>query len=172
MINEAPGTHTLYIPNVDPFDFGTYTVRVTNKYGLVESSCSVTEYITGVNDSPTLSGLRAGRKINDNAVPPRFVREPRENCLLKYGDDLVIECEVEGWPQVSVNLYRGCRNVTLQPRAYKELVPPVPQSHANTNQNVKFTLSNLHCTDFGMYTVEVKNISGSAKAFVNVKVII
>lgn len=90
--------------------------------------------------------------------------------MLKYGDDLVVECEVEGWPQVSVNLYRGCRNVTLQPRAYKEMVPAVPISCGSTSQVVKFTITNLHCTDFGMYTVEVKNIIGSVKAFVNVKV--
>lgn len=170
VINEAPGVHTLYIPQVDPFDYGTYTVRITNKYGLIESSCSVQELIPGVNDSPTISGIRAGRKPVDPTIQPRFVREPRENYTLKYGDDLVIECEVEGWPQVSVNLYRGCRNVTLQPRAHKELNPPVPQSSTNTSQQVKFILTNMHCTDFGMYTIEVKNIGGSAKAFTNVKV--
>ncbi|CAL8070096.1 unnamed protein product [Orchesella dallaii] len=171
VVNESPGNHTLYIPETDPFDFGTYTVRVSNKYGMVESSCCITEVVQGINDSPTLSGLSKRKSFDLQNVPPMFTREPRENILLKYGDELVIECEVEGWPQVTVNLYRGCRNVILQPRAYKELNPPVAASSADTHQKVKFTLTNLHCTDFGMYTVEAKNIVGMAKAFVNVKVL-
>jgi len=101
VVNESPGNHMLYIPETDPFDFGTYTVRVSNKYGMVESSCSVTEVVPGINDSPTLSGLSKRKSFDSQNVPPTFTREPRENILLKYGDELVIECEVEGWPQVT-----------------------------------------------------------------------
>ena len=67
-----------------------------------------------------------------------------------------------------VNLYRGCRNVTLQPRAYKELLPQV--STPVDQQNVRFTVSKLQFTDFGLYTIECKNLEGVAKCFTNLKV--
>lgn len=58
--------------------------------------------------------------------------------------------------------------MTLQPRAYKEVLPQV--SAPDDHQHVRFTISKLQCTDFGLYTVEVKNIMGVAKCFVNLKV--
>jgi hypothetical protein len=58
--------------------------------------------------------------------------------------------------------------VTLQPRAYKELLPQV--STPEDQQHVRFTLSRLQVTDFGLYTLEAKNIAGISKCFTNLKV--
>lgn len=73
-------------------------VRVSNKYGNVESSCNVTELIPGLADDRTSSG-KILPTFEKEQKAPVFIREPPDLLLLRSGDDLVIECEVHGWPQ-------------------------------------------------------------------------
>jgi hypothetical protein len=71
-------------------DMGTYTCRISNKYGQAECTCSVSQ-----TDAPTAKQMQAWNE----QVPPSFVKEPPDLFLLRAGDDLIIECTVKGWPQ-------------------------------------------------------------------------
>lgn len=186
---ESAGVHTLLIKDANPFDLGSYTARVNNKYGQVETTCQVVEWTRDGSIS-----IASNQSIDKG---PKFVEDPPTNIFLKLGDDLVISCAVTGFPiptgiiklisiftkiqsvikgfimntcvnqhiYVLVNLYRGCRNVTLQPRAYREILEQTEEL-----QRVRFTLSSVQCTDIGLYTIEAKNILSATKAFTNVKV--
>lgn len=55
----------------------------------------------------------------------------------------------------TVNLHRGCRNVTLQQGAYKEIVPQV--SALDDHQTVRFTVSKLQFTGMDFYSLKTFN---------------
>lgn len=93
IFSEGPGVHTLLIPEITGCDLGTYIVRINNKYGQAESSCSVSELIHGLTGDTKHAGTCREQR------PPTFVREPPEMFCLRCGDDLIFDCHVEGWPQ-------------------------------------------------------------------------
>lgn len=61
-----------------------------------------------------------------------------------------------------MNLYRGCRDVTLQPRGFRETI----------GDSVRFTLRRVELMDAGRMTIEAKNLFGLERVSVSVKVII
>ena len=60
----------------------------------------------------------------------------------------------------AVNLYRGCRDVSLQPRGFRETI----------GDAVRFTLRNTELMDAGRMTLEAKNLYGIERFVVSLKV--
>lgn len=61
----------------------------------------------------------------------------------------------------TVNLYRGCRDVTLQPRGFRETVD---------GNLIRFTIRKVETLDSGKYTLECKNLFGMEQHYIHVKV--
>jgi len=59
-----------------------------------------------------------------------------------------------------VNLYRGCRDVSLHPRGFRETL----------GDSVRFTLRRVELMDAGRMTIEAKNLFGLERVSVSVKV--
>ncbi|KAL1456667.1 hypothetical protein WDU94_001380 [Cyamophila willieti] len=146
-IEDSNNLHTLILSGVTAEESGRYTCRVSNEYGYTETFAKVDV----INVS---SGALKHEK------PAMFVTRPDTMMSVALGEDVSFSFRLAGSPKPKVTWMKGIRDITTSTRTMTETV----------NDYVRLTLKRATDDDNGTYFIVARNIYGSDRAFVTVRV--
>ncbi|ROT75125.1 putative myosin light chain kinase [Penaeus vannamei] len=153
-ISSTGHTHTLSVFQVTSKDLGTYSCRITNKYGYAYTLSTVS-----FGTPRPRRGLAApGGDLDLRA--PVFVSRPESMVTVFRDEEITLTCTVHGEPTPRVSWLKGTYDVSNTTRAHKTVKE---NTHTLVIRGAQFT-------DSGTYTVEAKNSQGTVRAYASVKV--
>uniref|UniRef100_A0A8D8WY19 Myosin light chain kinase, smooth muscle n=1 Tax=Cacopsylla melanoneura TaxID=428564 RepID=A0A8D8WY19_9HEMI len=146
-IEDSNNLHTLILSGVTAEESGQYVCRVSNEYGY-------TETIAKVDVINVSSGVLKHEK------PAMFLTRPDTMMSVSLGEDVSFSFRLSGSPKPKVTWMKGIRDITTSTRTFTETV----------NDYVRLTLKRATDDDNGTYFIVARNIYGSDRAFVTVRV--
>ncbi|KAK7060070.1 hypothetical protein SK128_021760, partial [Halocaridina rubra] len=153
-ISATGNMHTLTVFQVTQRDIGTYSCKITNRYGYAYTMSSV--YFGA--PKPHKGVVVAGADMEMRA--PTFKERPESMVTVYKDEEIQLSCSVVGEPTPRVTWTKGAHDVANQTRATKS----VKDNHHS------LLIRSATFTDSGTYTVEAKNIHGTVRAYCSVKV--
>ncbi|CAA9996344.1 unnamed protein product [Nesidiocoris tenuis] len=92
--------------------------------------------------------------------PAVFTLRPDTRMTLTCDDDMTLTCYIGGEPRPQVTIMKGIKDITTSSRMLKECF----------GEYVRLTLKRVNMDDQGTYFIIAKNIYGTDRAFVTLKV--
>ncbi|XP_026678138.1 titin homolog [Diaphorina citri] len=146
-IEDSNNLHTLILSGVTAEEAGKYTCRVSNEYGYTETFARV-----------DVINVSSGAVKHEK--PAMFLTRPDTMMSVALGEDISFSFRLAGSPKPKVTWMKGIKDITTSSRTMTETV----------NDYVRLTLKRATDDENGTYFIVARNIYGSDRAFVTVRV--
>ncbi|KAI5729840.1 hypothetical protein M8J76_007197 [Diaphorina citri] len=146
-IEDSNNLHTLILSGVTAEEAGKYTCRVSNEYGYTETFARV-----------DVINVSSGAVKHEK--PAMFLTRPDTMMSVALGEDISFSFRLAGSPKPKVTWMKGIKDITTSSRTMTETV----------NDYVRLTLKRATDDENGTYFIVARNIYGSDRAFVTVRI--